>query len=96
MEPVFRMFVDEVGHGSMRFTDHPNERYLSLTGAIMRISNEAERFTDDLNKLKIDAFGDTSVVLHRTDIVRKTAPFECLKDPALCAQCRCGSFETPG
>lgn len=86
MEPVFRLFIDEVGHGSMTFSDHPNERYLSLTGAIMRITNESGQFTTDLNQLKTDVFGSTSVIFHRTDIVRKKPPFDCLQDPAKCAE----------
>jgi hypothetical protein len=86
MEPVFRLFVDEVGHGSMRFSDHPNERYLSLTGIIMRIANEAGKFADDLHKVKIDIFGSRNVILHRTDITRKEPPFDCLKDTARCAE----------
>ncbi len=86
MEPVFRLFIDEVGHGSMKFSDHPNERYLSLTGAIMRITNESGQFTDELNKLRAEIFGNTEVILHRTDIIKKEAPFDCLADPARCAE----------
>jgi hypothetical protein len=31
MEPMFRLVVGEVGHGSVKLSDHPHERYLSLT-----------------------------------------------------------------
>jgi hypothetical protein len=86
MVPVFRLFVDEVGHGSMKFSDHPNERYLSLTGIIMPIANEAGKFANDLNALKANVFGNTDIILHRTEIVRKEPPFDCLTDTARCAQ----------
>lgn len=78
--PVFRLFIDEVGHANMKSAEHPNERYLSLTGVIMKIGYESADFAESLKKLKHDIFGTTDIVLHRTDIVYKRPPFEALRD----------------
>ena len=77
--PSFRLFIDEVGHANMKSAEHPNERYLSLTGVIMGVEYERTTFTNALNKLKADIFGTTEIVLHRTEIVYKRAPFEALR-----------------
>lgn len=86
MEPVFRLFIDEVGHASMKAADHPNERYLSLTGVIMRIQHEAESLKPQLDAIKRRIFGTTEIVLHRTEIVYRRAPFHCLEDQQIRAQ----------
>jgi len=83
MHPIFRLFVDEVGHASMKATEHPNERYLSLTGVIMRLQHEQESFTPALNALKVLIFGTPNIVLHRTEIVYRRELFDCLEDQAL-------------
>jgi hypothetical protein len=82
MEPVFRLCIDEVGHASMRDVEHPNGRYLSLTGVIMRIEYERQHFEPALNILKARIFGTTEIVLHRTEIVYRRPPFDCLNDDA--------------
>jgi hypothetical protein len=83
MHPIFRLFVDEVGHASMKATEHPNERYLSLTGVIMRLQHEQEIFTPALDALKVRIFGTPKIVLHRTEIVYRREPFDCLEDETL-------------
>ena len=86
MDPVFRLFIDEVGHASMKTADHPNERYLSLTGVIMRIQHEAESLAPQLDAIKVRIFGTNEIVLHRTEIVYRRDPFRCLEDNQLRAQ----------
>jgi hypothetical protein len=83
MHPIFRLFVDEVGHASMKATEHPNERYLSLTGVIMRLKHEQESFTPALDALKVRIFRTPKIVLHRTEIVYRRKPFDCLNDETL-------------
>jgi hypothetical protein len=83
MHPIFRLFVDEVGHASMKASEHPNERYLSLTGVIMRLQHEQESFGPALDALKNRIFSTREIVLHRTEIVYRRKPFDCLEDETL-------------
>jgi hypothetical protein len=80
MEPVFRLFIDEVGHANMKSAENPNQRYLSLTGVMMRLSHEQGEFKQRLDALKVGTFGSADVVLHRSAIVYHEPPFECLED----------------
>jgi hypothetical protein len=86
MEPVWRLFVDEVGHANMKASYHHNERYLSLTGVIMPIEYERNQFRDALDGLKVEIFGIKDIVLHRTEIVYRRPPFDCLNDDELRAK----------
>jgi hypothetical protein len=52
----------------------------------MRISRESGEFANALNTLKTSVFGNTNIVLHRTSIVTKRPPFDCLNDPDKCAE----------
>ena len=80
MEPVFRLYIDEVGHSNMKATNHPNEQYLSLTGVIMSIAYERGKFNTLLNEIKQEIFGTQNIVLHRTEMVYRRPPFDCLTD----------------
>lgn len=71
---MFRIFIDEVGHHDLKSSDDPNERYLSLTGVIMRLSYESGEFTTALNALKMEVFGRTDFALHRRQIIDATDP----------------------
>ena len=77
-----RLFIDEVGNGDLRgsATDD-NVRYLSLTGILTTLDSHDRRITPAINALKHGVFGNTSVVLHRRDIVRREGPFRILHDP---------------
>ena len=80
---MFRLFIDECGHHNMKSADNPNERYLGLTGVIMREAYASGQFTDALNQLKQEVFGRSNFPLHRTDILAATiSPFDVLKDAA--------------
>ena len=65
----------------MKSSSDPNERYLGLTGVIMRLQYEQGEFTDRLNALKILIFGRSDFCLHRREIIdRRPEPFTVLKD----------------
>lgn len=83
MEPIFRLFIDEVGHADMREPEKPDRRYLSLTGVIMSIAHEQNSLDPALRILKARIFHDLNIVLHRTEIVYRRNPFECLQDATL-------------
>jgi hypothetical protein len=78
---VCRLYIDEVGNDDV---GHPRERYLSLTGLITKVEFHERRFKPEIEKLKSDLFGHnppaTTVILHRREIMRKEAPFECLRN----------------
>jgi hypothetical protein len=76
---VFRIFIDEVGNHDLK-SQHPNERYLSLSGIVMQRHYESTDFTEALNMIKQDTFGTTEIVLHRRDILEAETPFDALKD----------------
>ena len=82
MEPIYRLFIDEVGHANMKDASSVECRYLSLTGVIMGIGYEQNQFEPALNILKTRVFGNTNIVLHRNDIVYRRPPFDCLTNPA--------------
>jgi hypothetical protein len=83
---MYRIFIDEVGTHDMKSCDVATERYLGLTGVIMRLAYEQDEFTSCISALKMACFGTQNIVLHRRDIVNKTTPFEALLNPAIQVQ----------
>lgn len=83
MEPKYRLFIDEVGHSNLRATEHPNEQYLSLTGVIMPLAYARGTFAERLDAMKREIFTTSNIVLHRTDMIYRRPPFECLHDEIL-------------
>jgi uncharacterized protein DUF3800 len=78
---MFRLFVDECGHHDMKSSSDPNQRYLGLTGIIMRLGYADGDFTQLLNGIKLSIFGRTNFSLHRREIMDATTePFTVLKD----------------
>jgi Protein of unknown function (DUF3800) len=78
---LFRIYIDEVGHHDLKSSDDPNERYLSLTGVIMRHSYEVGECTTAMNALKKKVFGSTDVILHRRDLIdAKESPYDLLQN----------------
>lgn len=79
----FRLFFDETGNGDLHAADKsPNERYLSITGIVLRQDIHDNYVSKRLAALKADIFGhsETSpVILHRREIVRREGPFSVLK-----------------
>jgi hypothetical protein len=80
------MYVDESGHHTLKgdLSEEAN-RFLCLTGVIMRIEKHKE-LTARLDALKLDVFCTSDIVLHRRELVSKKPPFEALKDKDLCAR----------
>jgi hypothetical protein len=83
----FRLFFDETGNGDLNAADKaPNERYLSITGLVLRQDQHDRYVTRRLNRLKADLFGatpDKPVILHRREIMRKEGPFAALRNDHL-------------
>jgi len=77
---MFRVFIDEVGHHDLKSSDDPNERYLGLTGVIMRLAYESGEFARALSDLKQQVFGRTEIVLHRRHILLGIQPFDALQN----------------
>lgn len=83
----FRLYFDETGNGDMDAAEkHPNERYLSLTGIVIRQDHHDNYVTRRLNLLKDNIFGDRDVILHRRDIMRKEGVFSVLRNEDRCKE----------
>jgi uncharacterized protein DUF3800 len=79
----YRLFFDETGNGDLHAAKkNPNERYLSLTGIVIRQDIHDRYITGRLARLKVDIFGfpHRNIVLHRRDIVRRESTFSVLND----------------
>jgi hypothetical protein len=83
----FRLFFDETGNGDLNAADKsPNERYLSITGIVIRQDHHDRYVTRRLNLLKANLFGATPanpVLLHRRDIMRREGRFSALRNDHL-------------
>jgi hypothetical protein len=78
---MFRLFIDEFGHHDMKSSDHPNERYLGLTGIIMREEYASNDFATRLNAIKQQIFRRSDFSLHRREILDASpAPFDVLRN----------------
>lgn len=86
----YRLFFDETGNGDLHAAEKaPNERYLSLTGVVIRQYTHDRYVTRRLNALKRDIFGLTEkevLVLHRRDIMRSEGRFSILRNDDLRAE----------
>jgi Protein of unknown function (DUF3800) len=80
---LHRVFIDEFGNHDLKSSDDPNQRYLGLTGIIMRLEYEEGQFTDALNAIKQEIFGTTTLVLHRKEILTAEPPFGVLANPEI-------------
>lgn len=78
------MYVDEVGQEAMRVFETDHQRYLSLTGVIMRVDYAGGEFIERMEDLKSEYFDDhhpdDPVVFHRSEMVRRKGPFSILSD----------------
>lgn len=83
----FRLFFDETGNGDLNAAEKsPNERYLSITGIVIRQDHHDNYVTRRLNLLKANLFGGSPaspVVLHRREIMRREGRFAALKDDSI-------------
>lgn len=77
----FRLYFDETGNGDLHaFKKDPNQKYLSLTGIVVRQDTHDTDLTSQLNNIKTAIFGTENIVFHRRELMAKKAPFEALKD----------------
>ena len=78
---MFRLYIDEVGHHNMKSSSDPNERYLGLSGVIMKVGYAEGEFSHALDAIKTKVFGRSDFSLHRREIIdRKPDPFTVLRD----------------
>jgi Protein of unknown function (DUF3800) len=83
----YRLFFDETGNGDLRAAKKdPNQRYLSLTGVVIRQDFHDNYTTRRLARLKADIFGNSQLVLHRREIMSREGAFAALNDSHLRAQ----------
>jgi hypothetical protein len=81
---MYRLYIDETGNADLNASRNPNHRYLSLTGIIMDADYCRKEVFPTLEAIKADIFGshpDEPVILHRKEIIARTGPFACLRDP---------------
>jgi Protein of unknown function (DUF3800) len=71
---MYRLFVDEVGHGDFSGCELPGEQYLGLTGVIMDVGYEQGDFAVRMNRLKREIFQTENVILHRREIMNRVPP----------------------
>lgn len=79
-----RLYVDEVGASGKRASSDPHAQYLSLTGVVFELDYVDAVLFPEIEGLKKAYFGshpDEPVILHRSEIVNKTPPFDALRDP---------------
>jgi len=85
----YRLFFDETGNSDLHAaTKDRNQRYLSLTGVVIRQDFHDNYTTRRLTRLKADIFGraQKTIVLHRREMMAKDGPFATLRDDHLRAQ----------
>lgn len=83
-----RLYIDEVGNHALNNTKDVNARFLSLTGVLVSLNHVRDVLFPEMEKMKGDHFNshpDNPLVLHRKELVNKNAPFEILRDEAVCA-----------
>lgn len=79
----YRLYIDEVGNSHLGSSHNPNQRYLSLTGIIIKLEYVEEHLYPDIENLKRKYFNshpDDPVIFHRKELVNKKPPFSALQD----------------
>ena len=77
----YRLYFDETGTGDLKaYRKDPNQRYLSITGIVLRQDVHDGVFTKALTELKLRIFDDPFIVLHRRDIIAQKEPFAALEN----------------
>jgi len=84
---MYRLYVDEVGTDDLTHVEDDNNRYLSLTGVAMRVTEARDGLSPKFDWIKAKVFDhdpDCPLIFHRTDIVQRKRAFGALNDPAKC------------
>jgi hypothetical protein len=83
-EARYRLYIDESGDAQTVDITDPRNRYLGLTGVVLRVEAHRTELTLELDALKTAHFPshrpNRPVVLVRSQIVRATGPFAPLAD----------------
>ena len=79
---MYRLFIDEFGHDNLNTRNDPREQFLSLTGVVLHGRGHA-RLTAQMNAMKMRAFGNCEMSLHRREIIDKKPPFQALNHAAI-------------
>jgi hypothetical protein len=83
----YRLYFDETGNGDLHaYKKDPGQRFLSLTGIVIRQDHHDNYTTRRLDKLKRDIFGTSDIILHRRDIKDRKGAFSVLDNPLVRAQ----------
>jgi hypothetical protein len=85
----YRLFFDETGNGDLHAAKKdPYQRYLSLTGLVIRQDSHDAEITQKLIAFKSEIFGEknASVILHRREIMNRKGTFAVLNDDNLRAK----------
>ena len=82
----YRLFFDETGNGDLHAAKKdPNQRYLSLTGLVIRQDIHDSTITERLTALKQNIFGEANaaIILHRREIIDREGVFASLRNEGL-------------
>lgn len=82
---MYRLYVDEVGTDDLTHVDDDNNRFLSLTGVAMKVTDARDDLAPKFNWIKKHVFdhdADDPLIFHRTDIVQRKRAFGALNDDA--------------
>lgn len=80
---LYRIYIDEVGNHDMQHADDPNQRFLGLTGVILRGDYVTQVLQPEMMKIKAEFFPsdpDEPVIFHRKEMINKEGPFHVLWD----------------
>ncbi len=77
----YRLYFDETGNGSIRAAKrYSHDRYLSITGLVIRQDIHDAQVTEQLTKIKRDILSDASIILHQHEIKSRRGKFSPLSD----------------
>lgn len=94
-KPEYRLYVDEVGHATIKATEDDNERYLSLIGVACHLEYVRQTLGPELEHMKRffrrppvtmswtdpdeQAPAPQPIIFHRKELANKGYPFEALR-----------------
>lgn len=86
-ERRYRLYIDESGDHTFKRIEDDNHRYLGLLGVWFDVEAPYRSFAQALTSLKAEIFGwhpdDSTLCLHRKDIVERRGIFSRLRNPGL-------------
>jgi hypothetical protein len=86
-ERRYRLYIDESGDHTFKLVNDDNHRYLGLLGIWFDVEAPYRAFAQALGALKAEVFGwhpdDSTLCLHRKDIVERRGIFSRLRNPDL-------------